>query len=50
MKALLGAHNVWEFMKKDFTILKNEATLTIEQKENLKKLKEKENKIKYLIF
>ena len=31
-------------------MLENEATLTVAQKENLKDLKKKENKAKYLIF
>ncbi|KAH9733967.1 hypothetical protein KPL71_017217 [Citrus sinensis] len=50
MKALLGAHDVWEVVEKGFTVPQNEATLTVEQKENLKDLKKKENKTKYLIF
>ena len=37
-------------MKKDFILPENEATLTAAQKENLKNLKKKENKTKYLIF
>ena len=36
--------------KKDFITLENKATLTAMQKENLKDLKMKENKPKYLIF
>ena len=32
------------------TLLQNEATLTVAQKENLKDLKTNENKAKYLIF
>ena len=31
-------------------VTENEATLTAAQKENLKDLKKKENKVKYLIF
>ena len=50
MKALLGAHDVWDVVEKGFIVLKNEATLTTAQKENLKDLKKKENKAKYLIF
>ena len=50
MKALLGAHDVWDVVEKRFIVLENEATLTAAQKENLKDLKKKENKAKYLIF
>ena len=50
MKALLGAHDVWEVVEKGFTVLENEATLTTTQKKNLKNLKKKQNKAKYLIF
>ena len=50
MKALLGAHDVWDIMEKDFIVLENEATLITGQKENLKDLKKKESKAKYLIF
>ena len=37
-------------MEKGFIVPENEATLTAAQKENLKDLKKKENKAKYLIF
>ncbi|KAH9648378.1 hypothetical protein KPL70_025559 [Citrus sinensis] len=50
MKALLGAHDVWDIVEKDFIVPENEATLIAAQKENLKDLKKKENKAKYLIF
>ncbi|KAH9650220.1 hypothetical protein KPL70_026283 [Citrus sinensis] len=50
MKALLGAHDVWDVVDKSFIMPENEATLTAAQKENLKDLKKKENKAKYLIF
>ncbi|KAH9669584.1 hypothetical protein KPL70_021844 [Citrus sinensis] len=50
MKALLGAHDVWDVVEKGFIVPENEATLTAAQKENLKDLKKKENKAKYLIF
>ncbi|KAH9671981.1 hypothetical protein KPL70_017541 [Citrus sinensis] len=50
MKALLGAHDVWNVVEKGFIVPENEATLTAAQKENLKDLKKKENKAKYLIF
>ena len=50
MKALLGAHDMWDVVEKDFIVSENEATLTTAQKENLKDLKKKENKAKYLIF
>ncbi|KAH9650285.1 hypothetical protein KPL70_026315 [Citrus sinensis] len=50
MKALLGAHDVWDIVEKGFIVPENEATLTAAQKENLKDLKKKENKAKYLIF
>ena len=41
MKALLGAHDVWDVVEKVFIMLENEATLTAAQKENLKNLKKK---------
>ncbi|KAL9423082.1 hypothetical protein AB3S75_035217 [Citrus x aurantiifolia] len=50
MKALLGAHDVWDVVEKGFIVPENEATLTTVQKENLNYLKKKENKPKYLIF
>ncbi|KAH9659148.1 hypothetical protein KPL70_023755 [Citrus sinensis] len=50
MKALLGAHDVWDVVEKGFIVPENEVTLTAVQKENLKDLKKKENKTKYLIF
>ncbi|KAH9697084.1 hypothetical protein KPL71_023464 [Citrus sinensis] len=50
MKALLGAHDVWDVVEKGFIVRENEATLTAAQKENFKNLKKKENKAKYLIF
>ena len=50
IKALLGAHDVWDVVEKAFIVPENEATLTAAQKENLKDLKKKENKAKYLIF
>ena len=53
MKALLGAHDVWDVVEKGFIVPENEATLTAVHKENLKDLKKKEkkeNKAKYLIF
>ena len=50
MKALLGVHVVWDVVEKGFIVPENEATLTAAKKENLKDLKKKENKVKYLIF
>ena len=50
MKALLSAHGAWDVIEKGFIVLENEITLTTAQKENLKDLKKKENKAKYLIF
>ena len=47
MKALLGAHDVWDVVEKCFIVPENESTLTATQKENLKDLKKKENKAKY---
>ena len=44
IKALLGAHDIWEIVEKAFTMRENEATLTAAQKENLKELKKRENK------
>lgn len=41
---------MWEVVEKSFTVSENEATLIVLQKENLKDLKKKENKAKYLIF
>ena len=50
MKALLGTHDVCEIVEKGFIVPNNEATLTGAQKVNLKYLKNKQNKAKYLIF
>lgn len=50
MKALLSAHDAWKSWKKALLCQKNRATLTATQKEILKDLKKKENKVKYLIF
>ena len=41
MKALLGAHDVWDVMEKCFIVPENETTLNAAQKENLKDLKKK---------
>ncbi|KAK9178211.1 hypothetical protein WN943_027401 [Citrus x changshan-huyou] len=50
INVLLGAHDVCDVMEKGFIVPENEATLTTAQKENLKDLKKKKNKTKYLIF
>ncbi|KAH9719925.1 hypothetical protein KPL70_005931 [Citrus sinensis] len=50
MKDLLGVHDVWDVVEKDFIMPENDATLIAVQKQNLKDLKKKENKAKYLIF
>lgn len=50
MKVLLGTHDVCKVMEKGFTTLKNKVTLTVMHKENLKDLKKKGNKEKYIIF
>ena len=50
IKALLGAHDACNVVEKCFIVPENKATSTVAQKENLKNLKNKENKTKYLIF
>ena len=50
IKTLLGAHDVWDVVEKGFIVPKSKATLIAAQKENLKDLKKKENKVKYLTF
>ena len=50
MKALLGAHGIWDVVEKGLIVPENEATLTAAHKANLKDFNKKENKAKYLIF
>ena len=50
MMVLLSAHDAWDVVAKGFIVPENEVTITTAHKENLKDLKKKENKAKYLIF
>ena len=50
MKALLGAHDVWEVVEKGYSEPKNEASLTTAQKENLKDSRKKDKKAIFLIY
>ncbi|CAN6702326.1 unnamed protein product [Malus baccata var. baccata] len=50
MKALLGAHDVWEVVEKGYTEPEDEATLTQAQKESLKDSRKKDKKTLYLIY
>ncbi|CAN6715858.1 unnamed protein product [Malus baccata var. baccata] len=50
MKALLGAHDVWEVVEKGYTELEDEATLSQPQKESLKDSRNRDKKALYLIY
>ena len=50
MKALLGAHDVWEVVEKGYSEPENEASLTTTQKENLKDSRKKDKKAIFLIY
>ncbi|CAN6714513.1 unnamed protein product [Malus baccata var. baccata] len=50
MKALLGAHDVWEVVEKGYTELEDEATLSQPQKESLKDSRKRDKKALYLIY
>ncbi|KAL5827884.1 hypothetical protein ACOSQ3_019735 [Xanthoceras sorbifolium] len=50
MKALLGAHDVWEVVEKGYTKLEDESTLSQTQKDSLKDLRKKDKKALYLIY
>ncbi|XP_048432207.1 uncharacterized protein LOC103936314 [Pyrus x bretschneideri] len=50
MKALLGAHDVWEVMEKCYTEPENEATLSQPQNESLKDSRKRDKKAFYLIY
>ncbi|KAM1061253.1 hypothetical protein FF1_025766 [Malus domestica] len=50
MKALLGAHDVWEVVEKGYTEPEDEATLPQPQKESLKDSRKRDKKALYLIY
>ncbi|XP_068329911.1 uncharacterized protein [Pyrus communis] len=50
MKALLGAHDVWEVVERDYSEPEDEATLTQAQKESLKDSRKRDKKALYLIY
>src|ERR1044071_9837603 len=50
MKALLGAHDVWEAVENGLTVVANEATLTEVEKEKLKDSRKRDKKALFLIY
>ena len=50
MKALLGAHDVWEIVEKGYNEPEDEATLTQQQKDSLKDSRRRDKKALYLIY
>ncbi|KAL5575112.1 hypothetical protein UlMin_016811 [Ulmus minor] len=50
MKALLGAHDVWDVVEKSFSEPKNEVVLTQDQITALKDLRKRDKKALYLIY
>ncbi|XP_068337580.1 uncharacterized protein [Pyrus communis] len=50
MKALLGAHDVWEVVEKGYTEPEDEAILSQPQNESLKDSRKRDNKAFYLIY
>ena len=50
MKALLGAHDVWEAVENGVTVVANEATLTEAEKEKLKDSRKRDKKALFLIY
>ncbi|XP_070672518.1 uncharacterized protein [Malus domestica] len=50
MKALLGAHDVWEVMEKGYIELEDEDTLIQAQKESLKDSRKRDKKVLYFIY
>ncbi|KAK6126966.1 hypothetical protein DH2020_039294 [Rehmannia glutinosa] len=50
MKALLGAHKVWDIVEKGYVEPQDEATLSQTQKDNLKDSRKRDKKALYLIY
>ena len=50
MKALLGAHDVWDVVEKSFSEPENEAALTQDQNTTLKDSRKRDKKALYLIY
>ncbi|KAL5542206.1 hypothetical protein UlMin_035326 [Ulmus minor] len=50
MKALLGAHDVWDIVEKGFSEPENEDALTQDQKSTLKDSRKRDKKALYLIY
>ncbi|KAL5789098.1 hypothetical protein ACOSQ2_003986 [Xanthoceras sorbifolium] len=50
MKALLGAHDVWEVVEKGYTEPEDESTLSQTQKDSLKDSRKRDKKALYLIY
>ncbi|KAL5781316.1 hypothetical protein ACOSP7_006345 [Xanthoceras sorbifolium] len=50
MKALLGAHDVWEVIEKGYTKPEDESTLSKTQKDSLKDSRKRDKKALYLIY
>ena len=50
MKALLGAHDVWEVVEKGYTESEDESTLSQTQKDSLKDSRKRDKKALYLIY
>ncbi|KAK6120837.1 hypothetical protein DH2020_045420 [Rehmannia glutinosa] len=50
MKALLGAHEVWDIVEKGYVEPQDEATLSQTQKDNLKESRKRDKKALYLIY
>ena len=50
MKALLGAHDVWDLVENGYNEPQNEDALTQDQKTTLKDLRKRDKKALYLIY
>ena len=50
MKALLGAHDVWEVVEKGYDEVKDESAISSTQKDNLKDARKKDKKALFLIY
>ncbi|KAK6154900.1 hypothetical protein DH2020_009148 [Rehmannia glutinosa] len=50
MKALLGAHDVWEIVEKGYEETKDESTLSSTEKDSLKDSRKKDKKALFLIY
>ena len=50
MKALLGAHDVWDIIEKGYSEPQNEASLSQPEKDSLKDSRKKDKKALFLIY